>query len=91
MKILITGGCTSEKIDAARHITNKSSGTMGLLISQVARFRGAQVKYIHGPLKIDKDLKERQKLLEAYKIQIANLKKKLEDDLEDEDDDKTVE
>ena len=55
-KILVTGGCTSEKIDAARHITNKSSGAMGLLISQVARFRGAQVKYVHGPLKINKDL-----------------------------------
>ena len=55
-EILITGGCTSEKIDTARHITNKSSGTMGLLLSQVARFRGAKVKYIHGPLKIDKNL-----------------------------------
>jgi len=55
-KILITGGCTTEKIDAARHITNKSSGAMGLLMSQVARFRGAQVQYVHGPLKIDKDL-----------------------------------
>jgi len=55
-EILITGGCTSEKIDAARHITNKSSGAMGLLLSQVARFRGAQVKYVHGPLQIDKDL-----------------------------------
>jgi len=55
-EILITGGCTTEKIDAARHITNKSSGTMGLLLSQVARFRGAQVKYVHGPLKIDKNL-----------------------------------
>jgi len=55
-EILITGGCTSEKIDAARHITNKSSGAMGLLLSQVARFRGAKVKYVHGPLKINKNL-----------------------------------
>jgi len=55
-EILITGGGTSEKIDAARHITNKSSGAMGLLLSQVARFRGAKVKYVHGPLKIHKDL-----------------------------------
>jgi phosphopantothenoylcysteine decarboxylase/phosphopantothenate--cysteine ligase len=55
-EILITGGCTSEKIDAARNITNKSSGAMGLLLSQVARFRGAEVKYVHGPLKINKDL-----------------------------------
>ena len=54
--ILVTGGSTSEKIDAARNITNKSSGAMGLLLSQVARFRGANVKYVHGPLKIDKNL-----------------------------------
>ena len=48
---LITGGGTSEKIDAARNITNNSSGMMGLLLSQIASFRGAKVKYIHGPLK----------------------------------------
>ncbi len=57
-EFLITGGCTSEKIDAARNITNNSSGTMGLLLSQVARFRGAKVKYIHGPLNINKDITE---------------------------------
>ena len=50
-EFLITGGCTSEKIDAARKITNNSSGTMGLMLAQVARFRGAKVTYIHGPLK----------------------------------------
>jgi len=55
-EILITGGCTLENIDAARHISNKSSGAMGLVLSQVAKFRGAQVKYIHGPLKVEKDL-----------------------------------
>ena len=57
-KFLITGGATIENIDAARHITNSSSGTMGLLLAQVARFRGAKVKYIHGPLKINKDIME---------------------------------
>ena len=55
---LITGGCTSEKIDAARKITNNSSGTMGLMLAQVARFRGAKVKYIHGPLKNKLDITE---------------------------------
>ncbi len=55
---LITGGCTSEKIDAARKITNYSSGTMGLMLAQVARFRGAKVKYIHGPLKNELDITE---------------------------------
>ena len=57
-EFLITGGCTSEKIDAARKITNNSSGTMGLMLAQVARFRGANVKYIHGPLKNELDITE---------------------------------
>ena len=41
--------------------------------------------------KLDKDLKERQNLLEAYKLQIANLKKKLQNDLDEEENDKTIE
>ena len=41
--------------------------------------------------KLDKDLKERQELLEAYKVQIANLKKKLQDDLDGEENAKSVE
>ena len=41
--------------------------------------------------KLDKDLKERQKLLEAYKLQIASLKKKLQDDLDEEENEKSVE
>ena len=41
--------------------------------------------------KLDKDLKERQELLEAYKVQIANLKKKLQDDLDEEKNAKSVE
>ncbi len=41
--------------------------------------------------KLDKDLKERQNLLAAYKLQIANLKKKLQNDLEEKEDAKTIE
>ena len=52
---LITGGATSEQIDPARRITNNSSGIMSLLIAQIARFRGAKVTYIHGPLNINSD------------------------------------
>ena len=65
---LITGGCTLEKIDSARNITNSSSGTMGLLLAQVARFRGAKVKYIHGPLKINQDITEG---IERYQIETS--------------------
>ena len=80
-EFLITGGCTLEKIDAARNITNKSTGTMGLLLAQVARFRGAEVKYIHGPLKIKKDITEgikkyeietSRELSKAIKSEIGN-------------------
>ena len=55
---LITGGATSEKIDPARKISNNSSGTMGLLLAQVARFRGAKVIYIHGPLQMNLEIKD---------------------------------
>ena len=41
--------------------------------------------------KLDQDLKKRQELLEAYKIQIANLRKKLQDDVDKEENEKSVE
>ena len=41
--------------------------------------------------KLDPDLKKRKKLLEDYKLQIANLKKKLKDDSEKEEDEKSIE
>ena len=41
--------------------------------------------------KLAKDLKERQKLLEDYKFKIADLKKKLEDETEEEENEKSVE
>ena len=41
--------------------------------------------------KLAKDLKERQKLLEAYKVEIGSLKKKLQDDLDEEENEKSVE
>jgi len=63
---LVTGGATSEKIDSARMITNNSSGEMGLLLSQVARFRGARVTYVHGPLKLHTEILEG---IESYEVQ----------------------
>jgi hypothetical protein len=41
--------------------------------------------------KLGQDLKKRQELLEAYKLQIANLKKKLKDDTEKEENEKSIE
>ena len=41
--------------------------------------------------KLDKDLKKRKELLEAYKLQIVNLKKKLQDNNDEEENEKSVE
>ena len=41
--------------------------------------------------KLDKDLKKRQQLLDSYRIEIANLKKKLQDDVDKEKNEKSVE
>ena len=41
--------------------------------------------------KLAKDLKEREKLLEAYRVEIGSLKKKLQSDLDEEENEKSVE
>ena len=63
---LVTGGATTEKIDSARMLTNNSSGEMSLLLAQVARFRGAKVTYIHGPLKLNAEILNG---IESYEVQ----------------------
>ena len=61
---LITGGSTSEQIDPARKITNNSSGMMSLVLAQVAKFRGAEVTYIHGPLNFNSSITDGLKNIE---------------------------
>ena len=48
--VLVSAGPTLECIDAARFLSNRSSGRMGVLLAQAARFRGAMVHLVHGPL-----------------------------------------
>lgn len=47
-KVLITAGGTSEKIDAVRSITNRSSGKTGVALACAAIRRGAEVTLILG-------------------------------------------
>ena len=49
MKILITAGPTWEPIDAVRYLGNRSSGRMGLAITQAALVAGHQVTLLAGP------------------------------------------
>ena len=50
MTVLVSAGPTQESIDPARFLSNRSSGRMGVLLAQAARFRGATVHLVHGPL-----------------------------------------
>tara|TARA_B100000579_G_scaffold120089_1_gene96659 strand:+ start:217 stop:1476 length:1260 start_codon:yes stop_codon:yes gene_type:complete len=57
-RFLVTAGPTVEDLDAARQLTNKSSGKMGVLIAQAAKLRGAEVDLVHGPISVQKNLLE---------------------------------
>ena len=58
IKLLVTAGATIEDLDHVRQITNKSTGRMGLMLAQAARFRGAKVDLIHGDLHLSQELTE---------------------------------
>ena len=50
IKVLVTAGASVERIDPMRHITNVSSGKMGLALARVAYLRGAEVTIIHSSI-----------------------------------------
>ena len=58
IRFLVTAGPTVEDLDAARQLTNRSSGRMGVLIAQAAKLRGAEVDLVHGPISVQEDLLE---------------------------------
>ena len=58
IRFLVSAGPTVEDLDAARQLTNRSSGMMGILIAQAAKLRGAEVDLVHGPISVKKELLE---------------------------------
>jgi len=58
IRFLVSAGPTVEDLDAARQLTNRSSGLMGVLIAQAAKLRGAEVDLVHGPIRVQKELLE---------------------------------
>ena len=69
MRFLVSAGPTVEDLDAARQLTNRSSGRMGVLIAQAAKLRGAEVDLVHGPISVQKELLEG---LNTYPIRGSN-------------------
>ena len=53
-KVLITAGPTREYLDPVRYISNRSSGTLGYLLAEVARDKGYAVTLISGPTALHK-------------------------------------
>ncbi len=53
LSILVTAGPTVEPIDPVRYITNRSSGKMGYALAGAAQRRGASVRLVSGPTKIN--------------------------------------
>ena len=58
IRFLVSAGPTVEDLDAARQLTNRSSGRMGVLLAQAANLRGADVDLVHGPISVQADLLE---------------------------------
>ncbi len=50
--IVVTAGGTAEPIDPVRYIGNRSSGKMGVAITEAALARGARVTLIHGMVSV---------------------------------------
>ena len=49
VKVLVTAGPTREPIDAARFLSNSSTGRMGYSVAEAAARRGADVTLVSGP------------------------------------------
>ena len=52
-QVLVTAGPTYEAIDPVRGITNLSSGKMGFAIARAARWAGAEVTLVAGPVSLN--------------------------------------
>jgi len=56
LKVLVTAGPTYESIDPVRFIGNYSTGKMGYAIAQELAYNGAEVKLVSGPVSMEIDL-----------------------------------
>ncbi len=52
-RVLVTAGPTREPLDPVRFLTNRSSGKMGYALARMARFRGAEVVLVSGPVHLE--------------------------------------
>lgn len=80
-KVIITAGPTRESLDPVRFFTNHSSGKMGYALAKAASYRGAEVRLISGPSKLEAPLGVDLKKIETA----AELKESVLKEAEDAD------
>ena len=68
MKILITSGGTTEKIDAVRGITNHSTGYLGKEIAELFLAKGHQVTLVTAKTAVKPEPKENLKITEITNV-----------------------
>ncbi len=68
MKILITSGGTTEKIDAVRGITNHSTGSLGKVISELLLSKGHQVTLVTTKAAVKPELQENLSIIEITNV-----------------------
>ena len=68
MKILITSGGTTEKIDAVRGITNHSTGSLGKVISELFLSKGHQVTLVTTKAAVKPELQENLSIIEITNV-----------------------
>ena len=76
MKILITSGGTTEKIDAVRGITNHSTGSLGKVISELFLSKGHQVTLVTTKAAVKPELQENLSIIKITNVD--SLLKKME-------------
>ena len=69
MKILITSGGTTEKIDAVRGITNHSTGYLGKEIAELFLAKGHQVTLVTTKTAVKPEPKENLKITEITNVE----------------------
>ncbi len=80
-KVVVTVGALSEKIDAVRVITNKSSGKMGISIADEFAFRGADVVLIAAQTSISQSEKMFVVKVDSADEMLAEIKKNKDYDI----------
>jgi len=79
--VLITAGPTIESIDPVRYLTNRSSGKMGYALARAAKYAGAKVILISGPVSLTPPTGVQYTVVDSAKDMLSAVENALEKDI----------